>query len=189
MNSKLKDILEIMIPELIESELTEFASLWTINKTIKRNDYLYPKRNIDDTIYIVESGALKIGHEDKDQEIIVAFSYEGTFVFDLTSFFTSKPSNFYIQAIKTSKLWGISKTDFYHAIENNLTLSRFWRSRIELIILNLVEREVDILNNSPKKRYEMLLNRNKTVFQKIPHKYIAAYLRMTPETLSRLKKY
>lgn len=188
MDPRLKDVLQHIIPGLSENELEDFASLWTISKTIKKDGYLYPKGIADSNVYLIETGALKTVHKNEDQEIIVGFGYENTFIFDLTSFFTSTPSNFQVQALKSSRLWGISKVDLYHSLQNNLTLAEFWKKKFELLLLNMVEREVVILTNSPKKRYQMLLKRNKTVFQKIPHKYIACYLRMTPETLSRLKK-
>ena len=143
-----------------------------------------PKPNI----YFIAKGSFKICYEIEEQEIIVGFGYENSFVLDLPSFYTSKPSDFYIQAIKECKVWGIRKTDFFEMLDKSLTLSKYWRKRTELIILDLVERELDILTNSPKARYERLFARNPFIFQLIPHKYIAAYLRMTPETLSRLKK-
>ncbi len=51
-----------------------------------------------------------------------------------------------------------------------------------------MEREQDLLINSPEERYRRVLKRSPQLFQEVPHKYIAAYLRMPPETLSRVKK-
>ena len=63
-----------------------------------------------------------------------------------------------------------------------------WTSMLEELVLQQIEREKDILTNSPKERYNRVLKRSPQLFQEIPNKYIANYLRMTPETLSRLKK-
>jgi lipocalin len=51
-----------------------------------------------------------------------------------------------------------------------------------------IEREKDILTASPRERYLRVLKRSPQLFQEIPDKYIANYLRMSPETLSRMKK-
>ena len=59
---------------------------------------------------------------------------------------------------------------------------------MEYLIYTQLEREKDILISSPHTRYERVLKRSPQVFQYVPHKYIASYLRMSPETLSRLKK-
>lgn len=188
MITALTNTLRQEIVGLTETELKDFASLWTIQKSIGRNEFLYQKGKVETTIYFIESGSFKICYEIENKEIIVGFGYTNTFIFDLPSFYTEKPSDFYIQAIKTSKVWGINKKHFYNLLDKNLTLAKYWRTRTELIILDLVEREVDILTNSPKTRYERLQKRNPIIFQQIPHKYIASYLRMTPETLSRLAK-
>lgn len=51
-----------------------------------------------------------------------------------------------------------------------------------------IEREIDILTFSPAERLNRVQERSPHLFQEIPSKYIAAYLRMTPETLSRIRK-
>lgn len=63
-----------------------------------------------------------------------------------------------------------------------------WMKILENLLLQQIEREIDILTNSPKERYLRVLKRSPLLFQEIPHKHIANYLRMSPETLSRLKK-
>jgi hypothetical protein len=59
---------------------------------------------------------------------------------------------------------------------------------MEGLILQQIEREKDLLLDSPKDRFERVFQRNPKIFQLIPDKHIANYLRMSPETLSRLKK-
>ncbi len=184
----LKDKLRIEIIGLSESELDSFAELWTIVKKLDRHELLYQKGKTENNIYFIESGTLKICYDLKEQEVIVGFGYKNTFIFDLPSFFTGQPSNFHIQAIKSSHLYGINKTDFYKVLDTNLTIAKYWQTTTELILLDLVEREIDILTTSPEERYQRLQKRRPELFQHIPHKYIASYLRMTPETLSRLKK-
>ncbi|MCY1222048.1 hypothetical protein D9M69_651860 [compost metagenome] len=75
--------------------------------------------------------------------------------------------------------------DFISKEPENLTL---WAEILEDLVLQQIEREKDLLTHSPKERYERVLKRSPQLFQEIPNKHIANYLRMTPETLSRLKK-
>jgi len=51
-----------------------------------------------------------------------------------------------------------------------------------------LEREIDLLHPSAKERYKRLAERSPQILQEVPHKYIADYLRMSPETLSRITK-
>jgi CRP-like cAMP-binding protein len=64
----------------------------------------------------------------------------------------------------------------------------WWMGVLENLVLQQLEREIDILTNSPKERYLRVLKRSPQLFQEIPNRHIANYLRMSPETLSRLKK-
>ena len=65
-------------------------------------------------------------------------------------------------------------------------MERHWRQMTEQALLGRIEREIDLVTNSPKERINRLLQRSPHIFQLFPHKYIASYLRMTPETLSRM---
>ena len=59
---------------------------------------------------------------------------------------------------------------------------------LENLVVQQIEREKDLLTQSPRERYERVLKRSPQLFQEVANKYIATYLRMSPETLSRLKK-
>jgi hypothetical protein len=65
---------------------------------------------------------------------------------------------------------------------------KLWINILEDLVLQQIEREKDLLINSPRERYERVLKRSPKLFQEIPNRHIANYLRMSPETLSRLKK-
>lgn len=73
-------------------------------------------------------------------------------------------------------------------IRSNSNHQRLWDSLLQNLILQQLEREKDLLIKSPKERYVRVLQRSPRLFQEIPNKYIATYLGMSPETLSRLKK-
>ena len=106
----------------------------------------------------------------------------------MDSFLTEQASDFFIQALKKTVIHRISKNKFVEFINENEKNKRIWISILERLILQQLEREIDLLTTSPKERYNRILKRSPSLFQKISNKQIANYLRMTPETLSRLKK-
>jgi hypothetical protein len=57
---------------------------------------------------------------------------------------------------------------------------------LELFSVQQMEREIDLLTTSPAERIARVRERSPQLFQEVPLKYIASYLRMTPETLSRM---
>ena len=97
-------------------------------------------------------------------------------------------NDFYIQAIKKSTVKVISKETFMAFINSSPENLKIWLEILEDLVLQQIEREKDLLIQSPRERYERVLKRSPQLFQEIPNKHIANYLRMTPETLSRLKK-
>lgn len=155
--------------------------------TLNRNEFLKVKGTIDTNVYFIESGSLRIFVLDEYEEQTIRFAYKENLIAALDSFITGKPSDFFIQAIKKSTIKVITKAQVDNFIQTDI--NRVWWTKVlENLVLQQLEREIDILTASPKDRYQRVLERSPQLFQEIPHKHIANYLRMTPETLSRLKK-
>lgn len=161
-----------------------------IEKTlmIERNAFLKVKGSIDTNIYLIEEGSLRIFVLDDYEERIIRFGYKDNIIVSLDSFLTESPSDFYIQAIKKTGVKVIPKKSFMAFINKNEEHLKLWIKILEDLILQQIEREKDILINSPKERFDRVLKRSPKLFQEVPNKHIANYLRMSPETLSRLKK-
>lgn len=155
---------------------------------LERNDYLKNYQSVDTNVYFVESGSLRIFAIDEGEERNIRFGYSNNIIVSLDSFISGQPSDFIMQAIKKTILSVASKADFMHLIHSSQEHFRWYQNLLEDLVLQQIEREKDLLTNSPKLRYERVLKRSPQLFQEIPHKHIANYLRMTPETLSRLKK-
>lgn len=166
----------------------EKQNLWDKKISLKRNEYLKVAGTIETNLFYIISGSLKISIIDDCEEHIIRFGYKNNFITALDSFITEKPSEFYIQAIKAVELKVISKQNYLNFINQDSDLKELWDMILQQLILQQIEREKDILITSPKERYNRVLQRSPQLFQEIPNKYIASYLRMSPETLSRLKK-
>jgi len=167
--------------------MQEIIDLSEKTVTLNRNEFLKVKNGVDTNVYFIQSGSLRVFVLDNDEEQIIRFGYKGNLIVSLDSFLTGKPSLFHIQAIKRTQLKVVTKRQLEHFLSpagNRIV----WTHILESLVLQQIEREIDILTNSPKERYQRVLRRSPQLFQVIPHKYIANYLRMSPETLSRLKK-
>jgi CRP-like cAMP-binding protein len=156
--------------------------------TIERNEFLKTIGSIDTNIYFIEEGSLRVFVVDEEEERTIRFGYQNNILVSLDSFLIEKPSEFVIQAIKKTRVKVIPKKgfmEFIHQDENHLKL---WIRILEDLVIQQIEREKDLLTASPKERFERVLKRSPILFQEISNRHIANYLRMTPETLSRLKK-
>lgn len=168
-------------------DITAFEPLWKKQVQLNRYDFLIQQGQVEQGLYFVTSGALRIYFPLPDEEICVGFSYPGNLVVSFPSFVDGKPSAYYLQALKKSALLGISKKDFVQLMEARPNTKRFWYEQMEKALVGKIEREVDLLLPEPEQRLQRVMQRSPQLFQHIPRKYIASYLRMSPETLSRLK--
>lgn len=175
-----------LIQDLIKS--IEQAKLWSPNKILSRNEYLKIAGTCDTNFYYLVEGSVRIFMLDQKEEHTIRFGYRDSLISSLDSFLTESPSPLYIQALKKTVYTSISKNDFSILMNQDDHHKELWKNVLEMFAIQQMEREMDLLTSSSEERLSRVLKRSPHLFQEIPHKYIASYLRMSPETLSRIKK-
>ncbi|MEQ8364500.1 MAG: Crp/Fnr family transcriptional regulator [Cyclobacteriaceae bacterium] len=163
-------------------------NLWAKEIALKRNEYLIRSGATERYLYFVEEGTIRAFIEEAGEEQEIRFGYPGSVFTALDSFFSGQPTRFNLQALKQCRLRAVEKVAFNNLMESSEENSRLYLLLLRGFVVQQIEREIDILTSSPTERYRRVLERSPHLFQEIPSKYIASYLRMTPETLSRLKK-
>jgi CRP-like cAMP-binding protein len=171
---------------LIDNIQTIFKDLST-EKVLQKGDYLIREGEIERKLYFIKEGAVKVFYLTEFEEHIVRLGYNGSFLNSLSSFITEQPSELYIEAIKQSTVLILNKHEFYNYVNRDESTFREYTNFLEILITQQIDRELDLLVSSPSKRLERVLKRSPHLFQHIPLKYIASYLRMTPETISRIR--
>ncbi|WP_299161713.1 Crp/Fnr family transcriptional regulator [uncultured Tenacibaculum sp.] len=172
----------------LEKLLKGLEGEWEKEITIKRNDFLANPGDINTNLYFVKEGSLRVFIDDDIEEHTIRFGYRESLITALDCFLTEKPTSFYIQALKKCELKVISKAHYMRFINSKKEYEEIWKKLLESFVYQQIEREIDLITYSPQKRFERVFKRSPQVFQEIPQKYIASYLRMTPETLSRILK-
>lgn len=172
----------------LQSLLQVLEGHWESTIVLKRNEFLVRKGMMHTHLYFVKTGSLRVFIEDEIEEHTIRFGYENSLITALDCFLTETPTAFYIQAIKRCKLKTISKEKYMKLINSNEMYKEVWNDVLQNFVYQQIEREIDLITYSPQKRFERVFKRSPQLFQQIPQKYIASYLRMTPETLSRILK-
>jgi CRP-like cAMP-binding protein len=172
---------------LTAHEQQEILRHWNIEFVLKRFDFLDKPGQIEDKLFYVREGTMRLYYPNDTEEICVGFAYADTLICSYPSFIRQRPSTYYIQALSNTTLVAISRTDFYRLLDAIPTFDRCWRLLQEQALIGKIERETELLTFTPEERYRRLRERSPHIFQLIPRKYIASYLRMTPETLSRIR--
>lgn len=170
-------------------EAIDNQHIWAEERQFARGDFLLRADSLNNNIYYIVSGTIRVYvYTDSDEEQVVRFGYEGDIMTALDAFISDQPTNFYIQAIKKCRVKVISKAAFMQLISSEPKLMQIWCDLLQQLVYQQIERELDLLTESPTARYQRVLARSPLLFQQIPSRHIASYLRMRPETFSRIKK-
>ncbi|RAW03359.1 Crp/Fnr family transcriptional regulator [Pseudochryseolinea flava] len=160
---------------------------WKHPVKLKRHQFLIEKDQTETNLFYIIEGSVRIYFPHNDEEICVGFGYDNSLICSYPSFIRNQPSTYYIQALSATSLMSIRKVDFYDLFSSFRKIETAWRELQEEALMGKIERETEMLTFTPEERYQRLIQRSPKVFQIIPRKYIASYLRMSPETLSRIR--
>lgn len=170
------------------SALQKAGLEWSAPMELKRGELLFQAGRADAPVYFLDQGIIRIIHQNGDDLNTIRFAYKDSLFSAMDSLITGQPTIYSAEAIKHTVVRSIPKTDFLNFINGDAKHLALWNVILGYVIFGQLERETDLLTTSPRERYERVLKRSPKLFQEVPHKYIASYVRMTPETLSRLQK-
>ena len=157
------------------------------SKTIAKGDYLIREGEIERNLYWVESGAVRVFYLTEFEEHVIRLGYKDSFINSLSSFIKQTHSEFFVEAIRKTSVKVISKEQLHTLVHANNDNLKQYLALMEILVTQQIDREIDLLITSPAERLKRVLARSPDLFQEIPLKYIASYLRMKPETLSRIR--
>jgi CRP-like cAMP-binding protein len=135
----------------------------------------------------VQQGCLRLYYLDNDVEISVWFAFEHSSAIDIYSFISEKPSKYYLQAIEDSELLYLPKAELNSLYDTLPKMQEMMRCFWEDAVLNLIDRFTALQRDTAEQRYRDLLTKP-PYLQKIPQKYLASFIGVTPTSLSRIRK-
>jgi CRP/FNR family transcriptional regulator, anaerobic regulatory protein len=156
-------------------------------KIYSKGEFIIREGESERSVYRIDSGLVRVFLLTEFEEQTIRFGYKNSIINSLSSFITGKPSEFFIDALRKTTVTSISKETFASLVNNDAGSMKSYALMLETLITQQIEREIDLLTASPGERLKRVLKRSPNLFQEVPLKYIASYLRMTPETLSRIR--
>ena len=158
-------------------------------KTFKKNEIILSEGKLARTIYFLLQGCVRMYYNADGVDKTAFFYTEGKFICASESYTYDVPTMQNYQAIEDNTI-----LMFFHkqTIENliqlypNFSLIALYATENELITSQKIL--ASFITKSPEERFNDLLQTNGALFQRVPQQYIASYLGVSPETLSRIKK-
>ncbi|MEP1033792.1 Crp/Fnr family transcriptional regulator [Ekhidna sp.] len=157
------------------------------NKTIGKNSYLFRHGDICKDLVLVQKGCLRLYYLKNGVEISVWFAFEQSSAIEIYSFINESPSEYSLQAIEDSEVLYLSKQELNQLYQKQPKMQEMMRNFWEDVILNLISRFTALQKDSAEKRYLDLLDKPEYL-KKIPQKYLASFIGITPTSLSRIRK-
>ena len=154
---------------------------------LAKNKPLVTEGKICRQLYFLEQGALRGYYTLEGKEITHWFAFEQDFVTSFHSFITGQPAVENIQLLEGSILWAISKESLTRLLNQYHEIERLLRIVYEKYYIRLEERFVNAQFKTATERYQNLLQQTPYIIERVPLGYIASYLGISQETLSRIR--
>ena len=159
-------------------------------QTIPKKTVFHKKGKIENYISFLEKGIVRlfIPTDDPEKEITFGFSFKYEFVSAYDSFLTRQPSTYQLETLTETSLWSISYQDLQEVYSKTKMGNLIGRITSERLFLIKSKREQSLLFDDAKTRYLNLFKERPKLIAQIPLKFIASYIGITPQALSRIRK-
>mgnify|MGYP006380330203 CR=1 FL=1 len=152
-----------------------------------RGEKVVESGDVSDAIYYVERGMVREFYFKNNKSVTEYLAADGTIVMSIESLFREEPSKLVIEALEPTIVYALPKKRLEEVALHNVNIQILYRKILEESLI-ISQRRADLLRfESAKDRYLKLCKLNPKVIMKAPLVYVASYLQMTPETLSRVR--
>ena len=157
------------------------------SKMLKKKEMLLEKGRICKNIFFIEKGLIRCFYLLNEKEVSSWFMKEGDVIISVESFFKQVPSYESIQALEDCTVYYVSYEQLMHAYVTFVEFNFVGRILTEKYYTLCEQRLYSLRMHKAAERYNDLLQNDPEIIQRVPSKYIASYLGISLETLSRVK--
>lgn len=174
--------------QLTEEE-KEVSRSFFIPKKLRKKQYILQEGDVCKYVAFIEKGMMRsYSVDEKGNEHILQFAFEGWWIADQLSFLTGEPSGYNIDALEDCELLLLTRQSEEQMMQRIPKLERYFRILLQNNLINTQRRLASSLNHSAEEKYHQLVQSCPTIPQRVPQHMMASYLGITPETLSRIRK-
>jgi CRP/FNR family transcriptional regulator, anaerobic regulatory protein len=175
------------IVSLNELEERAFLNILEV-KSFNKKEFLLQEGKICDKITFLNNGCMRLFYNIEGVENTIQFFFGDSWYTDYASFLTGQPTIENMQALEASEVVQFKKDDLYTLYDTMPIFEKVGRVFAENAYLSISKLNQMKTNEEPEVRYINLLKTRPELVQQIPQHYIASYLGIKPETLSRIRK-
>lgn len=158
-------------------------------KKLRKRQLLLEQGEVCRYLSFISSGLMRTYNVDeKGNEHMSIFGWEGWWLSDFNSFLTGETSVFSIDAIEPTELLMISLADYESLTLAVPLMDRYFRILYQNSLITKEKRLLSSIKHTAEEKYLQLADTNPEILKRVPQNLIASYLGIAPETLSRIRK-
>lgn len=177
----------------IQQILPQFTMDWMLIephlqiRNLRKGKLLFQEGDHCDFVGLVLKGCLRMFFLKDGKELTLFFHPENYLFGDYQNFRLQRSACFSCQAIEDSEVL-ILDQQVIQLLESAPDGQQLLRLIVEYLAFRLRDRLVSLYRDTPEHRYLHLIETESKLLQRIPQHYLASYLGIEPESLSRLKR-
>jgi CRP-like cAMP-binding protein len=156
-------------------------------KNLKKKDFLLQDGKICNFIGFIADGTIRHFHIKDGVEKTCDISFENSWVTDFQSFTHNTSCIMNLQAMEDTTVFLIRKKNLYKLYNQCNKYETFGRLMAEQVAQRATEIAMSLSSDKPEERFQNLIKKQPDLFQRVPQKYIANFLGISPESLSRIR--
>jgi CRP/FNR family transcriptional regulator, anaerobic regulatory protein len=174
--------------QLSESDITLYSQYFQL-KSIAKNTVLEEEQKVPKHLYFILSGFMRLFYyDDNGDEVTTLIASPNTFVTSFLEFVNEKGSNSSLECVTDCTLYQIERSKLWELITTNENFKKFSLVIFEQAMGAAQIRSNDFATLNAELRYKKLIEEQPFIVQSVPVQYIASYLGIKPQSLSRIRK-
>jgi len=184
----------IQIKEIFDPYYSAPIEVWdTFAKRLKtatfnKNEEIKLPNTTEKKLYIINKGSAGIFLWKENHPVCIDLCFENDFFGDYMSLLIQKPTPLYTVCFEETEMFYITFSDLMDLYQNSKFGAKIGRIAAESLFIHKQSQQIELLTLTAEKRYKQLLSKQPHIIQRVPLKYIASYLGINAESLSRIRK-
>ncbi len=185
------------LPEILKTTFDQYYTapiqIWeTFAKqgqivTAKKNEVIKSYDQTEKYFYFIISGSGGIMIYQKNNYLCIDLCYEGDIFGDYLSFLTNVPTALEVICFEPTTLFRINKVNYQELATTDYG-KIICQAASNSLFIHKQTQQLDLLSKTAEQRYLQILAKQPNIIKRTPNKYIASYLGIAPESLSRIRK-
>ena len=157
-------------------------------RTVKTETIIKRADKTENSLNLIISGSACVLVWNENNFICTDLLFDNEFALDYLSFITREPTPYEVKTMEKTEMFTASYIDFEKFTMKSRYGDKVWRYATQALYIDKHYQQLQLLTMTATQRYKLVLEHQGNLVQRIPQKYIASYLGVTQQSLSRMRR-